>query len=471
MNTARMILALAAALAAGSVVAGDKAAARPDYTAHEWGTFTSIQGSDGKPIRWDPLAQSDLPDFVHGRRNPSSAPEFDKYRTFFGMLDGKGAQAWLQRMETPVIYFHAAKPLDVSLTVDFPSGLITEWYPAALAFGPAPEIPGLIPRMTNSRVEWAGLSILAESPAPAASDRALPHGDAPSHYYAARNVTANPVRTTIGAACTKAGLGETERYVFYRGVANFTAPLVVRANASLLLVQNTGTEPIRAAFAWHARGTEASLVALGTLAPGSTKSVNVAATKFRGERRKLAGQFRDTLAATLAKAGLNRDEADAMVATWKDSWFDEDGTRILYLVPRSFVDATLPVKLDPAPTRFERVFVGRAEVIESALEQKGDALFAEFRRNHDATIATSLRGSIAPRFVPAFLYQVAQRRVDSIPGFGLSVEFDTEGRRAETMAIWKDIETLRSAMQAPGSPRETVAVDNATKASLTSGTR
>src|SRR5216684_4027602 len=42
--------------------------ARPVYsslTAHEWGTFTSIAGSDGQAIEWSPLTGStDLPQFV-----------------------------------------------------------------------------------------------------------------------------------------------------------------------------------------------------------------------------------------------------------------------------------------------------------------------------------------------------------------------------------------------------------------------
>jgi hypothetical protein len=36
-----------------------------DLTVHEWGTFTSISGKDGKPINWLPFTGStDLPSFV-----------------------------------------------------------------------------------------------------------------------------------------------------------------------------------------------------------------------------------------------------------------------------------------------------------------------------------------------------------------------------------------------------------------------
>jgi len=46
-----------------------------EYTAHEWGTFTSIQGSDGEPIRWNPFVTSDLPGFVFDRNRPTHHDE------------------------------------------------------------------------------------------------------------------------------------------------------------------------------------------------------------------------------------------------------------------------------------------------------------------------------------------------------------------------------------------------------------
>ena len=57
-----------------------------------------------------------------------------------------------------------------------------------------------------------------------------------------------------------------------------------------------------------------------------------------------------------------------MVNTWKDSWFAEDGVRVLYVLPRAWTDRTLPLKLDPAPRELVRVMVGRAEVLAPALE-------------------------------------------------------------------------------------------------------
>jgi hypothetical protein len=54
-----------------------------------------------------------------------------------------------------------------------------------------------------------------------------------------------------------------------------------------------------------------------------------------------------------------------MVDTWRDSWFEE-GTRLLYIVPRATVDAMLPLDIKPHPIETARVFVGRLELITPA---------------------------------------------------------------------------------------------------------
>src|SRR6516165_10723440 len=100
--------------------------------AHEWGTFTSVQGADGMLLDWQPLETSKLPKFVYNwqnpglNRRPAGIPGF-----------GKGVVLTLQRMETPVIYFYSDREQSVDVSVKFPKGLITEWYPQAAQIGPS----------------------------------------------------------------------------------------------------------------------------------------------------------------------------------------------------------------------------------------------------------------------------------------------------------------------------------------------
>lgn len=122
---------------------------RPDagFVAHEWGTFTSVQGGDGALLGWRPLETSRLPKFVYDwtrprlRRQPAAQQAF-----------GKGGLITLQRMETPVIYFYADRERTVDVTVRFPQGLITEWYPQTDRIGPS-TVP--VPRLVARLAEYA----------------------------------------------------------------------------------------------------------------------------------------------------------------------------------------------------------------------------------------------------------------------------------------------------------------------------
>jgi len=89
----------------------------------------------------------------------------------------------------------------------------------------------------------------------------------------------------------------------------------------------------------------------------------------------------------LIAQGLYQDEAQAMFETWRDSWFEE-GSRLLYVVPRQFVDSVLPLSISPAPAQTVRVFVGRLELVtpatqravEQALATRDQATLARYNR-------------------------------------------------------------------------------------------
>src|SRR5690349_15951424 len=72
----------AALLAVCAFVTAGKSSAK--FTAHEWGTFTSVQGADGVLMDWHPLESSRLPKFVYDwqhpglNRRPTGAPFLSK---------------------------------------------------------------------------------------------------------------------------------------------------------------------------------------------------------------------------------------------------------------------------------------------------------------------------------------------------------------------------------------------------------
>jgi hypothetical protein len=279
-------------------------------TVHEWGTFTSVAGSNGESVSWAPLeASSDLPCFVH-----KLGSGFGKY------VPG------LVRMETPVDYFYALAPTKVSVHVDFPTGSITEWYPKAI--NPEP----------NGTINWTDLTIQ-----PGANPTLTTTKD-PSRYYAAR---------ATDAATVQAG-DESEKFLFYRGMANFKVPIEPAVDGNGVRIHNNGAEPILLVILFENQK--------GRIGYRVERNVTDTALLYAPELDVSLDGLRAELTAALEQSGLYPKEAAAMIETWRDSWFEE-GMRVIYLMPRATVDKVLPLKISPAPKEVQRVFVGRAEVL------------------------------------------------------------------------------------------------------------
>jgi len=300
-------------------------------TVHEWGTFTTIADGAGGAEPWSPLnSTSDLPCFVE-RLNGVA------YKLMPVAPNTPATQMVTVRMETPVLYFYSPRKTTLSVSVDFPKGLITEWYPAATKVSPGRQVN--LPPVRDGRIEWNGVEI-----APG-ENAALPRANGASHYFAARNTDSDLVR--IGK--------QQEKLIFYRGVADFAVPLSARFTGERSLeIRNSGDDPLALVVVFENRGGKIGYRVLrGLRGPTAIETPALDGT--------LDGLQRD-LADALVAQGLYRKEADAMIATWRDSWFEE-GMRIFYLVPRALVDRELPVRIQPAPAKMARVFVGREEIL------------------------------------------------------------------------------------------------------------
>jgi len=375
-NTFAALTSLTLMVCAFAVRAGDDG-----YVAHEWGTFTSIQGGDGVLQNWNGVATADLPPFVYNQAHPGLRRFFSAYAF------GKGGLSALQRMETPVIYFYAKKPLTLDLSVQFPKGTMTEWFPQAAEVGPSLRLPGpvvaaldnaasraglnsnptLATRLTDSPVtnnviHWKNFEVLpAEQHGDLASQ--LPTDTKGSHYFAARTKDAAFIRVNSLEPTNPAP--ELEKFLFYRGVGNFQTPLTVTMNEqNQITVTNTGTAPLKHLFAISIKGDHASVVPLGNLRPRQILDTRLDTSSQPAAT--VMPELRRQMAAALEAEGLYASEAEAMVNTWRDAWFEDQGVRILYILPRTWTDSTLPITMAPMPRELTRVMVGRAEIITPA---------------------------------------------------------------------------------------------------------
>jgi hypothetical protein len=391
-----MALALAVALTTATAafpIADDTLQHSGDLTVHEWGTFTSVAGADGSAIDWDVLGgKDDLPGFVKDQG----------YRCVKSRLGGT------VRMETPVIYFYSPREVTARVRVLFPHGVITEWYPngdnaiyesqslmdqmgatmrstmksrmysdgdvyqtkslidpAPHGLGPAlvrlsPSLNGIDTSLRNlmGAIGWNDIKIQPGSTA------GFPDERRPSRYYAARGTDATPI--TAG--------DQHEKFLFYRGVARIPVPLSARLSEDgRVAVENRGPDPIPTAILFENRGGR-----LGYRNAGAIESSGAIQSGVTLDRPSLDGSFsqlRQDLESALVAQGLFPKEAQAMVETWRDSWFEE-GSRLIYIVPAHAIDAILPLQIDPAPSQTARVFVGRIELVTEETKRLVEEAFA-----------------------------------------------------------------------------------------------
>jgi hypothetical protein len=342
-----------------------------DLIVHEWGTFTTVAGEDGRAVAWRPIAGPvDLPCFVERAE-----------------LSPKTSFMTTVRMETPVIYFYAPRPLTVDVSVDFMQGAMTEFFPRPTSSRDSA-------RWAMSRLEWNGIRVMPG----AAPD--FPSESGPNHYYAARTADAAPLE--VGS--------QREGFLFYRGVGGFELPLRATVNPERGIdLVNDGFDSIPALMLFENRGGRIGFRV--TWLPG--RQITIPSLTLGSD----IASVRTALIDILLAEGLYRQEAEAMVETWRDSWFEE-GTRLFYVVPKPLVDRTLPLTIRPLPAALERVFVGRLEI---ATPQRLGDLRAAFAAVDRETLAAQ------GRFLEPFSRRILDRKLPA----------DERGRILATLTTMK----------------------------------
>jgi hypothetical protein len=167
--------------------------------------------------------------------------------------------------------------------------------------------------------------------------------------------------------------GEGEQYLFYRGVAHLDALLATKTTRGTVAVSTPANLAWLEAAAvipniWLADVREDGVIAFRahpavTLKKESTGKSLASLKRFSGGDYTAAGaaQLRLSLKRALIAQGLFADEAEAMLNTWKVSYFQKPGLRVFYIVPREWTDYFLPLELS-VPARVTRVIVGRIDL-------------------------------------------------------------------------------------------------------------
>ena len=356
---ARLFTAAVALLAISSGLR----ASGPPLVVHEWGTFTSVQGHDGTQAWWLPHLKTDLPTFVYARGVQDGGIKGVK------LLRGKESQSAILRMETPVIYFYSDIGRAVDVRVRLPKGEITEWYPQATRIGPSFRPDGQGASLEDSLIEWKGVKILPRDSAEFSAEKLIRTSDDPKadHYYSARATDANLLR--VSSPHARNGV-EYERDLFYRGLTEFPGPLTatVDSGETRLTLVTEGPDALNNLFVVTIHHGLMRYQKVDRVTPDKATDVSLDVVPFAAlddTRSQLMGD----MVKTLVSQGLYEKEASAMVDTWKNQWFVEEGSRVFYLLPRAWTDRVLPLEVTPTPDRVVRVMVGRAELIMPSVER------------------------------------------------------------------------------------------------------
>ena len=335
-----------------------------DFIVHEWGTFTSLQDPDdnGRTIGGINSDDEPVPQFVHNLAWDLilGDAETQSRNTLY--------QGWphahrdvTMRLETPVLYVYAGDSCDAKLdvNVEFRGGWLTQFFPDAEFVGPD-RSNIKIDANTRGRLAWKNISLRHDHP---------PGPETNEHVWTTpRNVDA----TTLSTA-----KGETEKYLFYRGVGHVEAPMrIIRAGEGLqsIFIQHSRPaeplgEPMKFPGVWLADFRDDGTAAFRkfddiVLSPGKTKPraypASFEANEYAADN---IARLRASMKEALIADGLFADEAEAMLETWKLSYFKSWGTRVFFIVPHEWTDAVLPLTIAPAPTETRRVMVGRIDLV------------------------------------------------------------------------------------------------------------
>ena len=380
---------------------------------HEWGTFTSLQDEAGHTIGGLNIDEEQLPDFIHDLSPIDTADygELSAGLDRFSKGVAEGDPTVTMRLETPVVYVHLPPGQDSAtfdLSVAFRGGFLSQFYPMAqptvndrplrwhnqqysntlegktttynvreiqVQNDTASQQPiwsrwnaPSLSSSTTSSLTWRGITVGGSESAP---ETASPVWLAPRKVDAAN--------LTVGA--------EHERYLFYRGLGHFDAPLkTIRSVDGATLTVTTRPDvptsrwrPNYIPRLWFADLRADGTAAFRTISPmglyrthpdeapvaAQTFSATFSSEDYSAERLRL---LRQELHADLVQSGLFADEAQALLTTWEASYFKAPGQRLFFLVPSAWIDHVLPLTIS-TPAKVIRAMMGRIELISPTQRQ------------------------------------------------------------------------------------------------------
>lgn len=396
----------------------DAAALKSGLVAHEWGSMQHHMGTATSEFDLIGEDQSDLPSFVKvWADQPALTP---------------------QVIRKPILYFYTKEQMKVNVTVRFPEGVLTQWYPDVAYF--LPQRDGHIrpgnhqaqpPR--NGTLSWRGVELNPELDTSKFARVDQNH----QWWHIARDTDAVPISVInqIGRGVQQAQ--SVERFLFYRGAGSYKPMVMPTCNepGKDLSVTVPFTQiDLRGVFLVRVNDSGTTIAHAPVLRAQSTLELG------RPDQVQPTAQAAKTAKAQLTEsleaAGLFPKEAAGLVKIWGDDMFTTPGERLLYLMPSNEVERVLPLDIQPAPRQTVRTLIAWVELSTPEAEKRIMGFVKQLNsQNVKEREAAESELRKLDRFAEAILQRVAdstddsalKQRIDQI-----LIDLETERRQGKT---------------------------------------
>lgn len=345
------------------------------YEVHEWGTFTTVSGSDGVLLEGLHHEEEHLPLFVHaldGMKNRGPFPAKGWFRPLKNVT---------VKMETPVIYFYSAKPFQAQVKVGFNGGSISQWYPnrsggeivnkpSRLVFDFVPLRPPYPSFKDKAFKQNEGIDFAQTRHGSIQWDVDILSPEANRGLVFKPNETMNWIRPRNPKANILRVKNEHEDYLFYRGIGNFPLPVKFTVGKDeTLTIHNQSDEKIPFLFVHEI--TENRQIRFLTIKNGiaSHQQTTVSVDDLKTAKNPQRAIY-DAMFSGLTSSGLFPEEAHGMIQTWWRSYFIKRGLRVFWILPKNETDQILPLEISPQPQKIVRTLVGRSEILRPSFEEE-----------------------------------------------------------------------------------------------------
>ena len=332
----------------------DKKAEKPaNFEIHEWGVFTAPRNSYW--LKQDMVAEwSSFPDFFHG-------------------VWPKKKLAYYGPVTKPVIYFHSKDKLNIQLQIEFTTGRPLIWWPPAVL--PCTGRYGRRKSLVDGKDLNSENALLFHLRMNQGMEN-RPQVDSKHWMSQLRKVRSAPLSAHGGYS----RLGDHrhgENFVYYDGVMKSPKPpTVVRKKRGIQFKSHSDHDWLDV-FVIDRTNDELRVAdkVIDRIAAGKR------VTSVSLEKVEDTKQASKSLLKKLIKAGLNEDEAQALLAVWGEGLFERGGLTIFYRVPQKTYDQWLPIATKPIAKKTVRVGLVAHFRMEPELDEVVKKLVAQLDSN------------------------------------------------------------------------------------------